>query len=54
MASNATGGFPSLHDPDWTVGDEIKNHQDRARQQGQAWYDIAWMWQELGINRSEA
>ena len=33
---------------------EIENHQDRDRQQGKAWYDIAWLWQELGINRSEA
>ena len=33
---------------------EIENHQDQARQQGHAWYDIAWMWEELGISRTEA
>ncbi len=33
---------------------EIENHQDRDRQQGKMWYDIAWIWEELGINRSEA
>ncbi len=33
---------------------EIENHQDRARQQGQPWYDIAWLWEELGISRKEA
>lgn len=32
----------------------IENHQDRARQQGQPWYDIAWLWEELGISRREA
>jgi hypothetical protein len=33
---------------------EIENHQDRARQEGKAWYDISWMWEELGIGRQEA
>jgi tetratricopeptide (TPR) repeat protein len=33
---------------------EIENHQDQARQQGKAWYDITWLWEELGINRREA
>ncbi len=43
-----------MHDRNCTVGDEIENHQDQARQQGKAWYDITWLWEELGINRSEA
>ncbi len=33
---------------------EMENHQDRARQQGKAWYDVAWIWEELGIGRQEA
>jgi hypothetical protein len=33
---------------------EHENQQDRARQQGELWYDLAWMWQELGISRQEA
>jgi hypothetical protein len=36
------------------VDDEIENHQDRDRQQGKAWYDTAWLWQNLGISRKEA
>jgi hypothetical protein len=32
---------------------QIENQQDRSRQQGEIWYDIAWMWEELGINRLE-
>ncbi len=53
-ASNGAGGFSSLHDPNRTVGDKIENHLDRDRQQGKAWYDIAWLWEELGISRREA
>jgi hypothetical protein len=33
---------------------EIENQQDHARRQGESWYDIGWMWQELGISRMEA
>ena len=33
---------------------EIENHQDHARREGRAWYDIGWMWKELGIARTEA
>jgi tetratricopeptide (TPR) repeat protein len=33
---------------------EIENHQDRERQQGKPWYDAAWMWERLGIPRTEA
>ena len=33
---------------------EIENHQDRERQQGKPWYDVAWMWEALGILRTEA
>jgi hypothetical protein len=33
---------------------EIENHQDRERQQGKPWYDAAWMWETLGIPRTEA
>ena len=33
---------------------EIENHQDRNQQQGKAWCDIAWLWEELEINRKEA
>jgi hypothetical protein len=36
------------------VPPEIENHQDRARQQGKSWYDMSWMWGELGIGREEA
>jgi tetratricopeptide (TPR) repeat protein len=32
---------------------EHENQQDRARQRGELWYDIGWMWQELGISRQE-
>lgn len=32
---------------------EIENHQDHARREGRAWYDIGWMWKELGIGRTE-
>ena len=33
---------------------EHENQQDRARQRGDLWYDIGWLWQELGISRQEA
>jgi hypothetical protein len=33
---------------------EMENHQDHARREGRAWYDIGWMWKELGIPRTEA
>jgi hypothetical protein len=33
---------------------EIENTQDRERQQGKPWYDIAWMWEALGIQRTSA
>jgi tetratricopeptide (TPR) repeat protein len=33
---------------------EMENHQDHARREGRAWYDIAWMWEELRIGRTEA
>jgi len=33
---------------------EMENHQDHARREGRAWYDIGWMWKELGIVRTEA
>jgi len=33
---------------------EIENIQDRERQQGKPWYDAAWMWEALGIRRTEA
>ncbi|MEI8191664.1 MAG: SEC-C metal-binding domain-containing protein, partial [candidate division NC10 bacterium] len=33
---------------------EIENIQDRGRQQGKPWYDAAWMWEALGIRRTEA
>jgi hypothetical protein len=33
---------------------ETENHQDHARREGRAWYDIGWMWTELGIARTEA
>jgi len=33
---------------------EIENIQDRERQQGKPWYDAAWMWETLGIPRTEA
>ena len=33
---------------------EIENIQDRERQQGKPWYDAAWMWEVLGIPRTEA
>ncbi len=33
---------------------EHENQQDRARQRGELWYDIGWVWQELGIGRQEA
>lgn len=33
---------------------EHENQQDRARQRGELWYDIGWIWQELGISRQEA
>jgi hypothetical protein len=33
---------------------EIENIQDRERQQGKPWYDAAWMWETLGISRTEA
>ena len=33
---------------------EMENHQDHARREGRAWYDIGWMWAELGIARTEA
>jgi hypothetical protein len=33
---------------------QIENQQDRERQQGKPWYDAAWMWDALGINRTEA
>jgi hypothetical protein len=33
---------------------EIENMQDRERQQGKPWYDAAWMWEALGIPRTEA
>jgi tetratricopeptide (TPR) repeat protein/HEAT repeat protein len=33
---------------------EHENQQDRARQRGEIWYDIGWIWQELGISRHEA
>jgi hypothetical protein len=33
---------------------ETENHQDRARWEGRAWYDIGWMWAELGIAQTEA
>jgi hypothetical protein len=32
---------------------EIENIQDRERQQGKPWYDAAWMWETLGIPRTE-
>jgi tetratricopeptide (TPR) repeat protein len=33
---------------------EMENHQDHARREGRAWYDIGWMWEELRISRTEA
>jgi hypothetical protein len=33
---------------------EIENIQDRDRQRGKPWYDAAWMWEALGIPRTEA
>jgi tetratricopeptide (TPR) repeat protein len=33
---------------------EVENAQDRERQQGKPWYDAAWMWETLGIPRTEA
>jgi tetratricopeptide (TPR) repeat protein len=33
---------------------EHENQQDRARQRGELWYDIGWIWQELGISRQDA
>ncbi|HSB82322.1 MAG TPA: SEC-C metal-binding domain-containing protein, partial [Candidatus Methylomirabilis sp.] len=33
---------------------EIENAQDRERQHGKPWYDAAWMWETLGIRRTEA
>ena len=33
---------------------EIENHQDHARREGRAWYDIGWMWDTLGVSRTEA
>ncbi len=33
---------------------EMENHQDHFRQQGKAWYDVGWIWEELGISRQEA
>ncbi len=33
---------------------EIENIQDRERQRGKPWYDAAWMWEALGIPRTEA
>ena len=33
---------------------EMENHQDHARREGRAWYDIGWMWGELRISRTEA
>jgi tetratricopeptide (TPR) repeat protein len=33
---------------------EIENIQDRERQKGKPWYDVAWMWEALDIPRTEA
>jgi tetratricopeptide (TPR) repeat protein len=33
---------------------QIENQQDRERQQGKPWYDATWMWEALGISRTEA
>ncbi len=33
---------------------ETENHQDHARREGRGWYDIGWLWKELGIARTEA
>ena len=33
---------------------EMEKHQDHARREGRAWYDIGWMWEELRIGRTEA
>ncbi len=33
---------------------EIENQQGHARQQGKVWYDVGWIWEELGISRQEA